>query len=120
MTEQGKSETPLRAIRRFCGQCCGVGAGGGWGDVTGCTCGPDAQEPDYSCTLHPWRSGHRRPTGHNPLMREIRKHCVDCMGGSSEAVADCTSTDCPLHPYRFGRNPKMAGRVNDGQFNRRP
>jgi hypothetical protein len=35
----------------------------------------------------------------------IRRHCVDCSGGSAKAVAYCQIHDCPLWVYRFGKRP---------------
>lgn len=35
----------------------------------------------------------------------IRKKCLDCCCGQSLEVKLCPSTDCPLHPYRFGKSP---------------
>ena len=40
----------------------------------------------------------------NPV-KAIRAFCLDCCGGSSAEVADCTSRICPLKPFRFGKNP---------------
>lgn len=34
------------------------------------------------------------------LLRVIRRYCLLCCGGSKKLVKTCTSTDCPLHPYR--------------------
>ena len=39
-------------------------------------------------------------------VRAIRKHCLECLGYSSEAVKDCTSPNCALYPYRLGHKPK--------------
>lgn len=36
------------------------------------------------------------------LWRAIRAMCVSCCGGQLHEVRVCTSTDCPLHPYRAG------------------
>ena len=36
------------------------------------------------------------------LLRAIRAHCLDCMGGSREQVAKCNCTRCSLHPHRMG------------------
>lgn len=33
----------------------------------------------------------------------IRLFCVECMGGSTADVRRCTTTECPLHNFRFGR-----------------
>ena len=39
----------------------------------------------------------------NPLTA-IRSMCVECMGGSVQAVSDCPSVSCSLHPFRMGKN----------------
>jgi hypothetical protein len=44
----------------------------------------------------------------NPV-KAIREFCLECCGDSSAAVKECTAT-CPLHPFRFGRNPYRAKR----------
>lgn len=36
------------------------------------------------------------------MLRAIRSHCLDCMGGSREQVAKCAMTRCSLNPYRMG------------------
>jgi len=38
----------------------------------------------------------------------IRKHCLWCCNGSSREVELCIEGDCPLHRYRFGRQPESA------------
>lgn len=35
----------------------------------------------------------------------MRLKCLECCCDSKEEVKLCTSEDCPLHPYRFGKNP---------------
>ena len=65
-------------------------------------------------------------------LRAIRKICVacvgspydvagcggdKCLGGSKRLVRECES-DCPLHEYRFGRNPKRAGMGRKDAFKR--
>lgn len=35
----------------------------------------------------------------------IRAMCVTCMGGYVGEIANCTSYDCPLYPFRMGENP---------------
>jgi hypothetical protein len=42
-------------------------------------------------------------------LKAIRAKCLDCCAGSFHEVRICHITDCPLHPYRFGKNPKRAG-----------
>jgi hypothetical protein len=49
--------------------------------------------------------------GEEPIAHEIRrhsdlcKHCLDCSSGSKVEVRQCAIIDCPLWPYRMGRNP---------------
>jgi hypothetical protein len=40
----------------------------------------------------------------NPV-KAIRQFCLWCMGGSSKEVDLCQSGHCPLHPFRYGKNP---------------
>lgn len=42
-------------------------------------------------------------------LKAIRKNCIECMGGSISSVKSCDITDCPLHKYRFGKNPNRKG-----------
>jgi hypothetical protein len=32
------------------------------------------------------------------------------MGGSKEAVKECSTDDCLIHPFRFGKNPARTGK----------
>lgn len=39
-------------------------------------------------------------------IQAIRKNCLQCMGGSSEEVAQCQGESvCFLYPYRMGKRP---------------
>lgn len=49
--------------------------------------------------------------GDMPPLKAIRLKCVDCSGGSRSEVALCVIPDCPLYPYRMGRNPFRQARV---------
>ena len=54
----------------------------------------------------------RLPKQIKPL-RAIRCMCIECMGGDNlndckELIRGCTSVDCPLHDFRFGKNPHHA------------
>jgi hypothetical protein len=40
----------------------------------------------------------------NSPSKAIRIKCLDC-GGSRQGVRICTSEDCALFPFRFGKNP---------------
>lgn len=37
--------------------------------------------------------------------KAIRAKCLDCCGENAAEVRKCTATDCPLWPFRMGRNP---------------
>jgi len=34
------------------------------------------------------------------ILRVIRAHCFECVGGVASQIPGCTSPDCPLHPFR--------------------
>jgi hypothetical protein len=38
-------------------------------------------------------------------VKSIRKNCIECSGGSIKEVKECIIPDCPLYPYRMGKNP---------------
>lgn len=42
----------------------------------------------------------KKPT---PL-QAIRRHCIECSGGSKDNAKYCTMTRCALYPYREGRD----------------
>lgn len=46
------------------------------------------------------------PKTRSPL-GAARAFCLDCCGGSAKEVKECAGTHCPLHPFRFGRNPNF-------------
>jgi hypothetical protein len=39
-------------------------------------------------------------------LKAIKAHCLDCSGGSRKEVQGCEIADCPLYPYRLGKNPR--------------
>lgn len=39
-------------------------------------------------------------------LKAVRRNCVDCMDGSFQAVDDCTTKDCMLYAFRYGRISK--------------
>ena len=45
----------------------------------------------------------------NPV-KVIREKCLDCCCGTAKEVKLCTVEECPLHPFRFGRNPYRSRR----------
>lgn len=53
----------------------------------------------------------------------IRRNCVECMGGSYQAVEDCQTTECKLYIYRMGKSlseRKAVGRRFIPQNQRKP
>lgn len=42
-----------------------------------------------------------------PPLKTIRAKCLDCCAGSAHEVRECASTNCPLWPFRMGRNPYL-------------
>ena len=41
-----------------------------------------------------------------PLVKAIKKHCLDCSAGYSNEVKLCPRNNCNLHHYRNGLNQK--------------
>jgi len=44
-------------------------------------------------------------------VRSIKNYCIWCMNGDKNEVKNCTSDDCPLYLYRFGKRPKTKNRL---------
>lgn len=38
-------------------------------------------------------------------IKAIRAKCLDCCCDQANEVKLCPSESCPLHPFRFGKNP---------------
>jgi hypothetical protein len=51
-----------------------------------------------------------RALGHQPeaVLKAIRRKCLECSGGSHAEVTDCLVRQCPLFPFRLGKNPWRA------------
>ena len=92
-----KKVTPGRAIKAFCIQCMG-GASEARQEVRNCA--------EDDCLFHQYRRGKGRPS-----VKIIRKMCLYCMGGNYRLISEGVSESCPIHYYRFGKNPKLAGRT---------
>jgi len=45
-----------------------------------------------------------KPSERNPI-KAIRRHCLECSGGSHLAAEECTSANCALFLFRIGKNP---------------
>lgn len=38
-------------------------------------------------------------------VQAIRKKCIDCSGGVLSEIRNCVVPNCPLFPFRMGKNP---------------
>ena len=47
--------------------------------------------------------------------KAVRAKCIDCCCGQIAEVRNCTSTSCPLHPFRNGHNPYTKRVMTDEQ-----
>jgi hypothetical protein len=59
-------------------------------------------------------------TGKRPSMKAFRQFCLQCMGGSSLLVKECHMGNCPMHLYRFGKNPTIRGADRERMSSIRP
>ena len=101
--------TPKQAVRRQCVICVGSAY-----EVE--NCGGDQMigqgDEKNVCYFWPYRNGDGRPS-----VKVIRKFCLECMGGNRRFVAECTTTSCAVHPFRFGTNPNRIGATIKKVFN---
>lgn len=42
-------------------------------------------------------------------VKAIRAKCLDCSNYQPKEVRECIMTECPLYPYRMGKNPRRSG-----------
>jgi hypothetical protein len=42
-------------------------------------------------------------------IKSIRKHCLQCSGGSVKEVRECVIHQCVLYNFRMGKNPRRKG-----------
>ena len=42
-------------------------------------------------------------------IKAIRAHCLKCGGGQPKEVRDCLIPECPIFPFRMGKNPNRKG-----------
>jgi hypothetical protein len=71
-------------------------------DVKECT-GDLVFATSKPCPFYEYRMGDKRIP-----VRVFRRFCLECMGGRQDFVSEC-ETSCPIHPYRFGKNPARKG-----------
>jgi len=48
-------------------------------------------------------------------LKAIRANCIDCSGGTLKEVKDCVIHNCPLYPFRMGRNPNRYQNITNEQ-----
>ena len=48
-------------------------------------------------------------------LKAIREKCLDCCVGQSGEVKMCPAEDCPLWPFRFGKNPYRKREMTEEQ-----
>lgn len=98
-----KRRTPLQAVRRYCVEHCMNNQAK---EVE--LCPTDESIPIIgACPLHRLRFGNNPE--HLPVLKQIRKRCLDCSGYIVKDVRECVITDCILYQYRMGHNPARKG-----------
>ena len=48
-------------------------------------------------------------------IKAIKAKCLDCCCGQREEVKLCPAVDCPLYPFRLGKNPNRSRNMTDEQ-----
>lgn len=48
-------------------------------------------------------------------LKAIRAKCLDCTCGQASEVKNCHIEQCPLHPFRLGKNPYRTRTMTDEQ-----
>jgi hypothetical protein len=100
-----KRLTPGQAIHAFCIDC--VGSSYTVKDCTGDRMLGNQGDSNNVCYFYRYRLGTGRPS-----VKLIRQFCLECMGNSHLLVKECSSVDCPVYEYRFGKNPACKSRGN--------
>ncbi len=53
-------------------------------------------------------------------IKAIRAKCLECSNYQPKEVRNCLILDCPLYPYRLGKNPNRKGiRKNTASFSQK-
>ncbi len=103
MTATGKRRTPAETLRAWCGYCIQSTRRA---EIENCG-GYLVYATGRPCEFYAYRLGKRPP------MKVFRQFCLSCMGGSAALVRECHTYSCPLHLYRFGKNPNIRGSSKD-------
>jgi hypothetical protein len=101
LDKKQKRKSPSRTIWAHC-HCCVQSRKDS--DVENCT-GHIVFATGKPCPFYEYRTGNKRAS-----VKIMRKFCLECGGGSKEAVKECSINDCLIHPFRFGKNPSLAGK----------
>ena len=48
-------------------------------------------------------------------MKAVRAKCLDCCGGNKSVIPVCGIPNCPLYPFRLGKNPNRIRNMTDEQ-----
>ena len=51
----------------------------------------------------------------NTPLSAIKAFCIECMGDHAQWVKNCTTTYCPLWPYRTGHNTNVKRTMTEEQ-----
>ena len=100
-SERKKHKIPSETIRLYCRYCVQSRADS---EVENCT-GHNVFATGKPCPFYEYRMGKKRPS-----VKVLRQFCLDCMGGNKAAVKECETGDCLIYPFRFGKNPMLAGK----------
>ena len=98
--QKQKRKSPSRTIRAHCHYC--VQSRKDF-EVENCT-GHIVFATGKPCPFYEYRTGNKRPP-----IKVMRKFCLECMGGSKVAIKECSTIDCLIHHFRFGKNPARIG-----------
>jgi len=102
-----KKYSSLKAIRKLCIDCSGFYLE----EVRNCPCFRNKGAIE-KCFLWEYRMGHRpKEKAENRPGKAMRKHCLWCCAKQPKEVKLCTIPECPLYPYRMGKNPGYAKRA---------
>ena len=52
-------------------------------------------------------------------LQAIRIKCLDCCCQVKSQVKHCPLDNCPLYPFRLGKNPNRSGIGNSGNFTKK-
>lgn len=100
ISKQKELKSPLHALKAYCHYCVQSRYDS---DVENCT-GHFVLATQKPCPFFEYRRG-----GKKVSIKAMRKFCLECMGGSREAVQECPTIGCIIYPYRLGKNPSRAG-----------